>query len=1088
MKLMINRFFSVMTILLMVTNIYAGMAGKIAGKIYDQATNEPLPGANVFVYARLEYGQEVPLDRVLGAAANINGDYILINIPPGIYTVKAQMLGYEEQVVKEVMVFVDRTTRQNFPMRTTVLEGQEVVVVADREKIRRDVANSMVTISASNMAKTPKKSFADMLTMQSGIEQDAYGVTIRGGTEKEVSYIVDGVSMADSRNNRPYTNINTEMIEELQLITGGFNAEYGQAQSGVVNIVSKRSKTGYHGSFNLRNSPPALKHFGPNMWTKDNWWDYGRFQHMESIPGEMYENELGETVQAWTDENGENIDKDKDGIPDFIGWTQYSESKSNSDKLSAEDCLKLWKYQHRNEKFADELGVEPVLKYGNINDYDFQSSLAGPLLPFHSFHIPVLSDLDFLLGYSRRQTAYTFQLSRDKFTEDNLQLNLNYQASDQLQISLMGMYGETHACGWFLGTDHSYITNPGYIIQNTYGAWARQGYYNVYAVDNNANFIDWYRSKAALSINHILSPKSFYEFILQYSSANYRANPPESVEVETFLNKDGDEQLRYHSEFSLVNTEGDTINYPTFPKGYDYALYPGVSGQNIQDQNGYYLHYLLDSWGYDESSLETWSAKFDFTSQLGQHHEFKSGFLINSHHVIENRWAAFPRIADKFGNLVGYGGTHFDVDFVDGGFYVQDKMEYPGFVLSGGLRLDLYQAESPMPDIWNNPFRPDLYGHFMRENFLDSLDVISAEVPLKMAFSPRLGIAHPISEVSKLFFNYGHFTQSPTTHNLYWLRYGGISSGGRMEFVGNAWLPLPKTVSYELGYEHDFWRRVHLNLSGYYKDARNQAQFVWYNPGTAESMWFSYQDYSYWTMKGLEGNLTTRNSRFVNGFINFSYFFTTFGTTGPTLVRPDDEELHNNQINEQAMGIAKRNFEPVIRAKSGINFSLPPDFGPALGGNHPFGDWHINLIMKWKQGAKFHWDPTHLSDESTLNYKWRDYKMLDLKIDRQVKLKNSTFSLYCDIFNILNIKNFNVTDFGESIYEGVDYYQTPGSASYTFFAFGKDGDLEFDRYMTRIEDSGKTPGDEVEEAYMPKREYMTFLFPRDIWIGFRVSF
>jgi len=1088
MKLENKYFYSTILLFLITVNVFAGMTGKIAGKVSDQASDEPLPGANVIIYARFEYDRDVPLDPIIGTATDINGDFIMINIAPGLYTLKAQMLGYEEYVVKDVFVSIDRTTHVNFPMSTTVLEGREVVVVADREMIRKDVANSMKTISAKDLAATPKKSFADMLTVQSGIEQDAYGVTIRGGTEKEVSYIVDGVSMADNRTNRPYTNINTELIEELQLITGGFSAEYGQARSGVVNIVSKRSKAGYHGSINLRDSPASIKHFGPNMWTKDNWWDFGRFQHMEAIPGDMYTNELGETVQTWTDENGDNIDRDKDGIPDFRGWKAYAESKSNSDKLTADDCLKLWKYQHRNDDFAEELGVDPVLSYGNTDDMDIQTSFMGPLWPFKNIHVPILSEMDFLFGYSKRQTAYTFQLSRDKFTEDNAQLNLNYQVSDQIEIGFMGMYGETHACGWFMGADHSYITNPGYIIQNTYGAWASQGYYNVYAVDNNSNFIDWYRSKAALTLKHVLSPKSFYEVILQYSSTDYNANPPEFVEVEPYLSESGSEQLRYASEFSLINTEGDTINYPTFPRGYDYNLYPGVSGQNIQDQNGYYLHFLLDSWGYDESSLETWTAKFDLTRQIGQHHEIKTGFLIDDNHVIENRWAAYPRITDKFGNLVGAAGTHFNVKFLEGGFYFQDKMEFPGFVLSAGLRFDFYQAESPMADIWNNPFRPDLYGHFMREAFFDSLDVISADVPLKTAWSPRLGIAHPISDVSKLYFNYGHFSQSPATHNLYWLRYGGAPNGGRMEFVGNPWLPLSKTVSYEIGYEHDLLRRLNINFSGYYKDARNQPQFVWYNPGTAESMWFSYQDYSYWTMKGMEGNIKLRNSKYLNGFLNFSYFLTTFGTTGPTLVRPDDEELHNDHINDQSMGLAKRSFEPVMRAKAGLNFSIPKTFGTSIAGINPFGNWRINWIFKWKQGAKFHWDPTNLSDESILNYKWRDYLMVDLKIDRQVKLGSSSFSLYCDVFNLFNLKNFNVTDFGESVYEGVDYYQTPGSARYTFFAYGKDGNLEFDRYMTRIEASGKTPGDEVEQAYMPKREYMTYLFPRDIWIGIRIAF
>ena len=84
--------------------------------------------------------------------------------------------------------------------------------------------------------------------------------------------------------------------------------------------------------------------------------------------------------------------------------------------------------------------------------------------------------------------------------------------------------------------------------------------------------------------------------------------------------------------------------------------------------------------------------------------------------------------------------------------------------------------------------------------------------------------------------------------------------------------------------------------------------------------------------------------------------------------------------------------------------------------------------------------------------------MVDLKIERNFKIQGVDFSIYCDINNLFNIKNFNVTDFGEAIYEGADYYQSPGNASYTFAAFGKDATEEFNRYMTRIQQTGKKPG------------------------------
>jgi hypothetical protein len=1064
----------------------SGTTGKISGTVIDKSNNEPIPSAIVIIVGQWNRGQENKAQSNLGASTNVDGEYFILNIPPGEYTVEARIIGYHTAIKQRVVVNIDRTTQLNFALSSDAVALQEIVVVADNERIRKDVAYSSKGISVEEISAVPQAKFKDLLTNEVGIEQDAYGVTIRGGTEKEVGFNIDGVSLSDSRTNRPYTNINTELIQEVQLITGGFNAEYSNARSGLVNIVTKRSPERYTGSIKVRYRTPTLKHFGPNMWSKDNWWDFGRFQHYSAVEGERYVNELGDSVKAWRNERGENIDRDKDGIPDFQGWNSYASSGLNQYKLTPEANFTLWKYQHRNDEFARELGVDRVLHYGDTPDYDIQASFGGPLLPFSG--IPVLSDIDFFGGYSKRFTSYAFQLSRDGFSEENGQVRFNYRAGSNTTMSLFALYGETHACGWFLGEDHSYATNPGYIIQNIYGIWALQGMANVYAVDNNSNWIDWKRQNYSFSVNHFINTSTYFEIRLQTHIANYDASPPDFAPTSTYINTSGNEQRKYVSEFSLINTVGDTISFPTFPRGYDYYRWSGLSGNYTTDQNGYYLHNLLDSWGYDSSTLATYSLQGDFTSQINQNHQVKFGLLLNTNHVAEDRWAAFPRTRDQRGSLVGYSGTHFSAQFYDGGVYVQDKIEYPNFVINAGVRFDFYYVEGKQPDIMANPNRPDLYGSFKRDVYFDSLSTISKEVPLKWAISPRFGIAHPISEESKLYFNYGHFTQIPTTHNLYWLRYGNIGSGGRLEFTGNAFLPLPKTTSYEIGYEQNFRDVFRMTLSGYYKDARNQPQFVFYNNGNPETIWFSYMDYAYWTQKGFELQIFRRTESFINGFVNFSWFLNTYGTTGPTLIRPDDLDTQDRNVALQARSLSRQTFEPILKAKGGINLTSPTEFGPAIGGLYPLSDWRLSWIVKWREGVKFHWDPTGQTETSELNYQWGDYWMIDMKIEKTVKVFNTDISLSVDIYNVFNIKNFNVTDFGEAIYEGTDYYQAPGNASYTFAAFGKDAQDEFDRYMKRIKQTGKTPGDEVEEAYMPKRSYLAYLFPRDVWFSIRVAF
>jgi hypothetical protein len=1085
-RLILSNSLILLLLLCVTGQANAGVTGKIAGKIVDAVTREPLPVANVLVVASWQRGQEVRGQYALGGASDVNGEYFILNVPPGEYTLEGRLVGYSSEIIRHVVVNIDRTTRLDIEMDASEVRLSEVVVTAGRERIRQDVAYSAKGITIEEMKMAPQARLRDILTNEVGVEQDAYGVTVRGSTEKEVSYNIDGVSMSDSRTNRSYTNVNTELVQEVQLITGGFNAEYSNARSGMVNVVTRRSPDRYTGSAKGRYRIPGEKHFGPNMWTPENWWNFGRFQFMKSIEGPAYTNELGETVKSWTNEKGENIDRDKDGIPDFQGWQPYAATALNQYKLTPEDCFKLWKYQHRNEQFAQELGVDPVLSYGKKPDYDFEASFGGPLWPFGESTNSL--GLDFLAGYSRRFNAYAFQLSRDGVTEENAQMRINYQPGGSTKMSLFGLYGTTKACGWFLGEDHAYVNNPGYIIQNVYGYWAPGGQDNVYAVDNNSNWIDWRRRNLAFSLEHFINQSTFFEVKAQITAADYDARPPDFAPTAVSTNAQGQVRHSYLSDFQLINTVGDTIRFPSFPRGYDYYRWSEISGGFTTDQNGYYLHNLLDSWGYDASSLTTYSLRFDYSSQLDNHHLLKTGMLWDMNHVVENRWAAFPPIPDLRGNLIGYAGTHFDQRFHDGGFYIQDKVEYPNVVINFGVRFDYYYVVGDQPDVIGNPNRPDLYGSFKRDTYIDSLPVISRKVPLKWAISPRFGIAHPISEFSKLYFNYGQFTQTPTTHNLYWLRYGNIGSGGRLEFVGNPFLPLPKTTSYEIGYEHDFEGIARMTFSGYYKDARNQPQFVFYNNGNPETLWFSYEDYAYWTQKGFELQVYRRGDRWFNGFANLSWFLNTYGISGTTNIRPDDIDQENKNIAAQARGLSRQTFDPVIKAKTGMYFSTPAEFGPALADFYPLDNWHLNFIVKWKQGAPFHWDPTGQSDVSNLNYRWKDYWMVDLKIEKNFKMAGLDLSIYCDIYNLFNIKNFNVTDFGESVYEGTDRYQAPGSASYTFGAFGKDTREEFDRYMKRIEQTGKKPGAEVEEAYMPKRSYVTYLFPQDIWFGIRVGF
>ncbi len=210
--------------------IHAGTTGKISGTVTDEETGNPLPGTNIVVEGT-----------TLGAAAGSEGYYVILNVPPGTYVVKATIIGYNELRVVNVRVSIDMTTTVDFSLQPTVLEAAEtIVVVAERPLVQKDRTSTLAVVGAEEMAEMPVEEFEEVLELQAGIVEDSEGAThIRGGRADEIVYLLDGVTVTDVFSGRRAIEIENTAIQELQVISGTFNAEYGQAMSGIVNIVTK---------------------------------------------------------------------------------------------------------------------------------------------------------------------------------------------------------------------------------------------------------------------------------------------------------------------------------------------------------------------------------------------------------------------------------------------------------------------------------------------------------------------------------------------------------------------------------------------------------------------------------------------------------------------------------------------------------------------------------------------------------------------------------------------------------------------------------------------------------------------------------
>ena len=204
--------------------------GKISGSVHDGETGEVLVGVNVIVEGTN-----------FGAATDADGGFLILQIPPGKYTVRANMIGYDIAVISDVAVSSNRISRVDLDLSSTVLGVEAVEVIGTRPVIEKDMTATSRSITGEDMDLIPTTSVGDLLSGQAGVVDDG-GLHFRGGRSGEVTFYIDGVPMVDPLYSdiQTQTVISTDAISEMQVISGTYSAEYGNAMSGVINITSAR--------------------------------------------------------------------------------------------------------------------------------------------------------------------------------------------------------------------------------------------------------------------------------------------------------------------------------------------------------------------------------------------------------------------------------------------------------------------------------------------------------------------------------------------------------------------------------------------------------------------------------------------------------------------------------------------------------------------------------------------------------------------------------------------------------------------------------------------------------------------------------
>lgn len=251
----VRRLAAVAVALVLAVPAFAGTTGKLTGRVTDDK-KQPLAGVNV----RIE-GQR------LGGITDDQGEYFIIGIPAGRYSVRMNIIGYAGYVAENVEITPDFSTTINAVMKTEAVQMGEVVVNAERPLLQKDATGTTRFISASEIQKLPTRGYRDAAAQQTGVvnfkrqidteSQNGNTLIIRGGRPNETAYFVDGFSQQDPLTGTSSTSISNNAIEEVVVLTGGFNPEYGRIMSGAVNVVTREGAEKYFGSLEAVSDAPA---------------------------------------------------------------------------------------------------------------------------------------------------------------------------------------------------------------------------------------------------------------------------------------------------------------------------------------------------------------------------------------------------------------------------------------------------------------------------------------------------------------------------------------------------------------------------------------------------------------------------------------------------------------------------------------------------------------------------------------------------------------------------------------------------------------------------------------------------------------
>ena len=937
--------------------------GKISGKVTDLKTKEPIVGANVML-----------LNTSIGTSTDNEGNYYLINLSPKNYDVTVSVIGYKQTTFQNISVSVNRTTNLNFSIEQTLVEGDVVVVTANQVNIKKDQTSSVKNISSDMLDILPVENISSVINMQAGVVANHF----RGGRDTEVTYLVDGVSVDENLGgNTTAITVDPSAVQDLEVITGTFNAEYGRAMSGVVNQISKEGSN----DFGLSTSIHYANYFSDNNNIFPGIKQYDINDNIDrkiQISGPLLKNKIFYFINVRNQVNDNHLNGYHYFNPnDFSSFDTNDESQWYSEH-TGEHVFESYCAEVTGNQILDEngnyLSKEECTNYGTckvifLGCFD---AMGNEIASGGDNIEQVCQELGGTLDYDRKSFYFTYSgINRpEAISRSNCDLVSQFLSSQSGFVSTQFVEANWRE------------KNDALVPMNRSKNTSLLGKLSLNPIQNlkvnllySENRDNWYGYSHGLKYNPFSASKES-----KVATMN-------SIHINYMINNSAFFDVRYSKILSRYN------NY----------RFGEIIADNIQtDEIDGYVHDTLDisingfstgghSRGYTKNKQARDNLKFDMMWQINKSHNLKFGFDgINHDNSIREYSLRDSSNYDLIYNPIIMQDTvssyaeEYDIKSKEFSFYMQDKMEFNEMVINAGFRYDAFYPETSYPSDYRNP----------RNEILNQPQSEEIKARIKTQISPRFGLAYQVGDAAVMHFSYGHFFQMPPMYAMFANYDRIIPVYDFSTILGNPNLEAEKTVQYEIGIWQKLNSSLGLELNLYYRDIYNLLSttvITTYN----EVKYGLYTNKDYGNVRGLEAIFDFHINN-ISMFMNYTMQYTRGNADSPTQSF-DFEGNNKDPVNIlMPMSWDQRNTFNVTLTYSLSNFNIMSTAYFNSGTPYSYVPISTSSLANINLLPNNEYKPANYSVDITGSYKF-NYESHSIKIN---------FSVY-NVFDRLNEYNVN---------------------------------------------------------------------------------